>query len=50
MTLVTHRRSGKLMQKVYIEEGAKIKQELYLGMTLDRSKEQTVMVASTETA
>jgi len=50
MTLVTHQTGpeGKLVQKVYIEEGAKIKQELYLGMTLDRSKEQTVMMASTE--
>ncbi len=50
MTLVTHQTGpeGKLVQKVYIEEGARIKQELYLGMTLDRSKEQTVMMASTE--
>ena len=49
MTLVTHQTGpeGKLVQKVYIEEGAKIKKE-YLGMTLDRSKEQNVMMASTE--
>ncbi len=50
MTLVTHQTGpeGKLVQKVYIEEGAKIKKEYYLGMTLDRSKEQNVMMASTE--
>ena len=50
MTLVTHQTGpeGKLVQKVYIEEGARIKKEYYLGMTLDRSKEQNVMMASTE--
>ncbi len=50
MTLVTHQTGpeGKLVQKVYIEEGAKIKREYYLGMTLDRAKEQNVMMASTE--
>ncbi|MEJ2527998.1 MAG: acetate--CoA ligase family protein, partial [Sulfurovaceae bacterium] len=33
MTLVTHQTGpeGKLVQKVYIEEGADIKDELYLG-------------------
>jgi len=50
MTLVTHQTGpeGKLVQKVYIEEGADIKAEFYLGMLLDRAAEMPVMMASTE--
>jgi len=50
MTLVTHQTGpeGKLVQKVYIEEGADIKAEFYLGMVLDRASEMPVMMASTE--
>ncbi len=50
MTLVTHQTGpeGKLVQKVYIEEGADIKDELYLGVVLDRAKEMPVIMASTE--
>ncbi len=50
MTLVTHQTGpeGKLVQKVYIEEGADIQDEFYLGMVLDRAKEMPVMMASTE--
>ncbi len=50
MNLVTHQTGaeGKLVQKVYIEEGADIKKEYYLGMVLDRAKEMPVMMASTE--
>ena len=50
MTLVTHQTGpeGKLVQKIYIEDGADIKDELYLGMVLDRAKEMPVMMASTE--
>ncbi len=50
MTLVTHQTGpeGKLVQKVYIEEGADIKSEYYLGMLLDRAAEMPVMMASTE--
>ncbi len=50
MTLVTHQTGpeGKVVHKVYIEEGADIKSEFYLGMVLDRSKEMPVMMASTE--
>jgi len=50
MTLVTHQTGpeGKLVQKVYIEEGADIKAEFYLGMVLDRAAEMPVMMASTE--
>jgi succinyl-CoA synthetase beta subunit len=50
MTLVTHQTGpeGKLVQKVYIEEGADIKDELYLGVVLDRAKEMPVIMASTQ--
>ena len=50
MTLVTHQTGpeGKLVQKVYIEDGADIKDELYLGVVLDRAKEMPVIMASTE--
>ena len=50
MTLVTHQTGpdGKVVKKVYIEEGADIKDEFYLGMVLDRALEMPVMMASTE--
>lgn len=50
MTLVTHQTGpqGKLVQKIYIEEGANIQKEYYLGMVLDRAREMPVMMASTE--
>lgn len=50
MTLVTHQTApgGKLVQKVYIEDGADIQDELYLGVVLDRAKEMPVIMASTE--
>ncbi len=50
MTLVTHQTGpkGKLVQKIYIEEGADIADELYLGVVLDRAKEMPVIMASTE--
>lgn len=50
MQLVTHQTGpeGKLVQKVYIEEGADIADELYLGIVLDRAKEMPVIMASTE--
>jgi succinyl-CoA synthetase beta subunit len=50
MTLVTHQTGpeGKLVQKVYIEEGADIQAEFYLGVVLDRAKEMPVIMASTE--
>lgn len=50
MTLITHQTGaeGKLVQKIYIEEGANIQKEFYLGMVLDRAKEMPVMMASTE--
>jgi len=50
MTLVTHQTGpeGKVVRKVYIEEGADIQKEYYLGMLLDRAAEMPVMMASTE--
>jgi len=50
MTLVTHQTGpeGKKVEKVYIEEGADIQKEYYLGMVLDRASEMPVMMASTE--
>ena len=50
MNLVTHQTGpeGKLVQKVYIEEGADIKKEYYLGILLDRALEMPIMMASTE--
>jgi len=50
MTLVTHQTGpeGKVVKKVYVEEGADIKAEYYLGMVLDRALEMPVMMASTE--
>ena len=50
MTLVTHQTGpeGKLVSKIYIEEGADIAEELYLGVVLDRAKEMPVIMASTE--
>jgi len=50
MTLVTHQTGpeGKLVQKVYIEEGADIADELYLSVVLDRAAEMPIIMASTE--
>ena len=50
MTLVTHQTGpeGKVVRKIYIEEGADIQKEFYLGMLLDRAAEMPVMMASTE--
>ncbi|MDF1883770.1 ADP-forming succinate--CoA ligase subunit beta [Sulfurimonas sp. SAG-AH-194-C21] len=50
MTLVTHQTdaAGKLVQKLYIEDGADIKAEYYLSVVLDRKLEMPSIVASTE--
>ncbi|MBZ4642587.1 MAG: succinyl-CoA synthetase beta subunit [Deferribacteres bacterium] len=49
-TLVTHQTGpeGKRVHRIYIEEGAEIEKEFYLGMVLDRASEKPVMMASTE--
>jgi len=50
MTLVTHQTGpdGKLVQKLYIEDGVDIKEELYLSVVLDRTLEMPLIMASTE--
>ncbi len=48
--LVTHQTGpqGKEVRRVLVEEGVDIVRELYLGIVLDRSKSQLVIMASTE--
>lgn len=50
MTLVTHQTGpeGKIVRKVLVEEGLAIECELYVGVVLDRSRSQLVVMASTE--
>ncbi len=50
MTLVTHQTGpeGKLVQKLYIEDGVDIKEEYYLSVVLDRKLEMPIIMASTE--
>lgn len=50
MTLVTHQTGpeGRLVRKVYVEEGSKIKKEYYLSIVLDRDTSGVTIVASTE--
>ena len=50
MTLVTHQTGpeGQLVRRIYIEEGADIATELYLGVVLDRDNGRLCFMASTE--
>ncbi|MBN1349112.1 ADP-forming succinate--CoA ligase subunit beta [candidate division KSB1 bacterium] len=50
MTLVTHQTGpeGKTVRKILVEEGLSIQRELYVGIVLDRSRSQLVVMASTE--
>ncbi len=50
MQLKTHQTGpeGQLVRRLYIESGADIKRELYLGMLLDRDVGKIVIMASTE--
>ncbi len=50
MRLVTHQTGpeGRIVKRVLIEEGMNIAKELYVGITLDRSRSQNVVMASTE--
>ncbi|MCB9521981.1 MAG: ADP-forming succinate--CoA ligase subunit beta [Myxococcales bacterium] len=50
MQLVTHQTGpeGQLVRRVYIEEGADIAKEFYLGVVLDRDTSRIVFMASTE--
>ena len=50
MTLVTHQTGpqGRLVKRVYVEEGCKIARELYLGALIDRVTSRVTLMASTE--
>jgi succinyl-CoA synthetase beta subunit len=50
MTLVTHQTGpkGKLVRKVYVEEGIEIVDELYLSIMLDRALEMPIIMALSE--
>ena len=50
MTLVTHQTgpAGKLVQRLYIEEGTAIAKELYLSCLVDRETSTVAFIASTE--
>ena len=39
---------GKIVQKIWVEQGCNIDRELYLGMVLDRSRSRLVLMASQE--
>ena len=48
MRLVTHQTGpdGQVVQRVLIEQGLRIKRELYLGVVIDRSTERPVLMVS----
>jgi len=50
MTLVTPQTgaAGRLVRRVYIEEGCEIERQLYLGLLVDRASSRLVMMASAE--
>jgi succinyl-CoA synthetase beta subunit len=50
MQLVTYQTgpAGQKVQRVLVEQGLKIKRELYLGMVIDRSTERPVIMVSSE--
>ncbi|MGH7024096.1 MAG: ADP-forming succinate--CoA ligase subunit beta, partial [Caulobacteraceae bacterium] len=50
MTLVTHQTGpkGRVVRRLYIEEGAAIARELYLSLLIDRETSRVAVVASTE--
>jgi succinyl-CoA synthetase beta subunit len=50
MQLVTHQTGprGQPVRRLLIEEGADIKKELYVGMVVDRTTQQVVLMASSE--
>ncbi|WP_027134503.1 ADP-forming succinate--CoA ligase subunit beta [Geminicoccus roseus] len=50
MTLVTHQTgpAGRLVKRVYVEDGCKIARELYLSAVVDRATSRVVIMASTE--
>ena len=49
-TLVTHQTGpkGKVVNRIYVEEGSAIEKEFYLSMLVDRESSRVAIVASTE--
>ncbi|MBX3252106.1 MAG: ADP-forming succinate--CoA ligase subunit beta [Myxococcales bacterium] len=49
-TLVTHQTGpeGKVVQRLYVEQGLPIDRELYLALTIDREHKRVAIMASTE--
>jgi succinyl-CoA synthetase beta subunit len=50
MRLVTHQTGpeGRIVKRLLIEQGVNIAKEMYVGITLDRSRSQNVVMVSTE--
>ena len=50
LTLVTHQTGpkGKVVNRIYVEEGSAIEKEFYLSMLVDRESSRVAIVASTE--
>src|SRR5260221_2514116 len=50
LTLVTKQTGpgGRLVRRVYVEEGCDIQRELYLGLLIDRASQRVTLIASTE--
>jgi succinyl-CoA synthetase beta subunit len=50
MTLITHQTGpeGRVVKRVYIEEGSNIDKELYLGIVVDRATSRITFMASSE--
>ena len=50
MTLVTHQTgaAGRLVKRLLVEEGADIRNELYVGMVVDRATQRVTLIASSE--
>ena len=49
-TLVTHQTGpeGRVVNRIFVEQGCKIARELYLGLTLDRASSLLTVIASSE--
>jgi len=50
MTLVTHQTgpAGRIVRRLYVEDGSQIARELYLSMLVDRATSRVSIIASTE--
>src|SRR5260370_40434535 len=50
MTFVTHQTgaAGRRVKRLLVEEGADIRQELYVGMVVDRATQRVTLIASSE--